>query len=86
MVRFLFGAEVNYLHEILYAKLLLMNVSSISSTSQSSHGSKIATVSCKELHINELVVEQTLDESQSQYGRQIYSLKRHILIQTSMKK
>ena len=41
------GAEVNYLHEILYAKLLLMDVSSISSTSQSSHGSKIATVSCK---------------------------------------
>ena len=49
MVRFLFGAEVNYLHEILNAKLLLMNVSSISSTSQSSHGGKIATVSCKKI-------------------------------------
>ena len=49
MVRFLFGAEVNYLHEILNAKLLLMNVSSISSASQSSHGGKIATVSCKKI-------------------------------------
>ena len=47
MVRFLFGAKVNYLHEILNAKLLLMNVGSISSASQSSHGSKIATVSCE---------------------------------------